>query len=223
MKIHEILLTEDVSRDESIKHIVDILTTQIPMLYGRLKVYADKYFKDKGTLDDDGFRMLSGGVLTKWYKADGYDYLRPALYNLYKTIPNSEAKRELGEYLKIQDHNFKLFMSDGVISLRSVAHATGNKKLLAGVDALIKARQDYISYISALEYSNDDDEDDIATAKPTKNNTIGKQNAAADSLINSVLAGLSPKVAGEIRNAISKKENKIAALQQELQKRGIKL
>lgn len=55
------------------------------------------------------------------------------------------------------------------------------------------------------------------------NELLGKQNAAVDNLINDTLRSLPAKLAGDIRNAISRSGNKLMALQVELNKRGIRL
>ena len=53
--------------------------------------------------------------------------------------------------------------------------------------------------------------------------TVGSQMSQVEQIVSNVLASLPPKVAGEIRNAISRSGNKLQALQQELTKRGIKM
>lgn len=59
---------------------------------------------------------------------------------------------------------------------------------------------------------------EVANKKP---NVVSQQNQQVEQIINSVLGGLSPDVAGEIRRAIAKSDNKLGALQQEMKKRGL--
>lgn len=53
--------------------------------------------------------------------------------------------------------------------------------------------------------------------------TTGAQSSQADTIINQVLGDLDKKVAHDIRTAISRSDNKLLALQQELSKRNIKM
>lgn len=61
-----------------------------------------------------------------------------------------------------------------------------------------------------------------AKQQATKQAT-GMQNSQADQIISQVLGSLDKKVAHEIRQAISRSDNKLMALQQELQKRNINI
>lgn len=66
---------------------------------------------------------------------------------------------------------------------------------------------------------------DTGVAGYTKpgNELLGQQSAAVDGIINDTLMALPAKLAGDIRNAISRSGNRLMALQVELNKRGIKL
>lgn len=64
--------------------------------------------------------------------------------------------------------------------------------------------------------------EEAETKTPKEPNNLGHQNNQMDQIINSVLASLDKKVAHDIRTVLSRSDNKLAVLQQELTKRGIK-
>lgn len=66
------------------------------------------------------------------------------------------------------------------------------------------------------------DETPKKAPKPPKDNTVGAQNSQVEQVIGSVLASLDKKVAHDIRTTLNRSDNKLAVLQQELTKRGIK-
>ena len=59
--------------------------------------------------------------------------------------------------------------------------------------------------------------------KQKPENVISKQNAEVEKIINDTLGRIDRHQAGEIRNILSRSANKLATLQQELNRRGIRL
>jgi hypothetical protein len=85
-------------------------------------------------------------------------------------------------------------------------------------------REEYEQYLSDLELSDYEDDDEIEKApKAPKDPAMGQQRNQAEEIVNNVLRKLPSKIAGDIRNIIARAPNKLQALQQELQKRGVKV
>ena len=217
MKLEQIL-TEDVSVDASIKNITDILTTQLPLLYSKLESMAEKYYENKGELGR-GFNFIAGGQKSQWYQSVYIPALRPSLYNLSRHVKSSELSQYLSD--SVGNNSFGGIESALIPILHNIASSKKIKILLNGVNAAIQARQKYYNLIDKLESSDIDDEPE--EIKTPKTNSIGQQNIAVNDIIDDVLSRLNRNVAGEIRNSISRKDNKLQALQQELNRRGIRM
>ena len=72
-----------------------------------------------------------------------------------------------------------------------------------------------------IDVSGRSEQNDIA--KPVDNSKVikGVQNSQVDQIVNDVLSGLDQTVAHQIRQSISKSDNKLQALQIEMKKRGL--
>lgn len=88
------------------------------------------------------------------------------------------------------------------------------------------ARNDDTTYYSSLGQGyTPDEETDIAQHRQADNarkQLSGQQGSAAEDMVNAILGSLPPRIAGDIRNAISRSPNRLQALQRELTARGIK-
>lgn len=226
MRISEIL-RENVSQTSAIKNITDILTTEIPVLYQKLSNMAIQFEHNNGAISDDNvkkFNFIANGQKSQWYQSVFVSQLKPSLYSLYKFLPNSDAKQQLGKYLDstISDPKFSLIGADLIPVLSRVSKSINSKQLESGTQAASHAMASFSKLLDKLSY----DQPEAASNKPATNkqpSVIGQQNSAVDTIINDVLSKISKQHAGEIRNAISKSDNKLKALQQELQKRSIKI
>lgn len=214
----EQILTEDVSVDASIKTISDVLSTELPLLYKKLVKMAENFYDGHGELGK-GFRFVSGGQKTQWYHDTFVRYLRPSLYNLAKSTGSNELKRYLND--SIGNVSFAGVENALLPILQKIAKDKKLSVLSNGVMAGIHARDAYLAKLEEIESAGEDDVDN--TPVPPKQDNIGQQNVAVDNIINDVLGRLDRKVAGEVRNAIARSDNKLQALQQELTRRGIRM
>lgn len=238
MRISEILL-EDISAGEARRNIIDILSTEIPGLVQRLISVADKFANSYTPKRDDGVYKYSdkdyekslnfvlGGQTSVWYKDRFWASGRTSLYSFARSLPGP-LRADLSDYLTRADHSS--FRSIEVVLLpilTSIASATRDRDLKAAIGA---AKLAYDRLVDAKERStkraremNAGDDDDLPTARTASEPTgMGDQYAAVEGVINDVLGRINKKDAGEIRNAISRADNKLLALQQELTRRGIK-
>lgn len=221
MRLYE-LLTENVSKESSIKNIVDILSVRLPALYHKLGIMADRYYEKNKELGK-GFAFVTGSQKSSWIQDVYVTEMSPALYALVKFLPPSysqESKRFLSDNIspKFDD------ITETLVSiLMNIAVVTKNEKLLSGAKAADHARNRYEALLDKLESISVDDEDDDTGPATTKDNTFGQQQDMVQAIINDVLSRPEiKKYAGDIRNKISKSANKLVALKAELEKRGIR-
>jgi len=221
MRINEII-REDVSPEASQKNIVDVLTTELPQLYHKLSIMAEKMFNNKGNLD--GFKLVSGSQKSTWYQDVYFSNLKSALYNFAKSL-SPQVRSELQGFLGTNDSKFSNVQNILLDILQRIAKTTKNTRLLSAVNASVTALNNYENKIDELESkSGEDDEDEPRqNTKAVKDPNVGKQYSEIENIINDVLGQIDKKQAGEIRNAISRTDNKLLALRQELNKRNIKV
>lgn len=220
MRLYEIL-KEDISVGESIKNIIDILTTELPMLYRTLGRMAENYHDNHGTIDK-GFRFISGGQKSKWYHDVFFKSLKPSLYKLHKSV-TPQVGAGLEDFLNssIGEGSFGAIEDTLLNILGKVAGLIKNKQLGAAVETAKTAVNRYHDLVSRLK--NSDNEDEPAAQKPKQSNAVSKQNSSVEGIINDALSRVDKKQAGEIRNIVAKSANKLQTLQAEFTKRGIKL
>lgn len=219
MKIYEIII-EDISKDTSIKNIVDILKTELPALYSTLKILAEKYVRGHGELDR-GFNFIAGSPKSKWMTTTGLR-LRNSLYGLLRNLPRSPNLDRLKDYLSssVGNSSFRELELNLLPILVSVAKSVKDERLFSAAQNAEKERDAFYDYCVSI---NDDSDEDNVLISPSVKSNIGTQNTEVERIINDTLNRIDSKVAGEIRNSISKSDNKLRALQQELSKRNINL
>jgi hypothetical protein len=220
-------LRENVSFESSIKIVVDILTTELPELYRRLGKMAENYSSNHGEIDK-GFNFIAGGIKSTWYNDVVIKSLRPSLYNLLKHTPK-QHRHLLDVFLNatIGQGSMSSIEHSLIPALGKLGVALKSQKLQQASSAAKNSVNNFYNLIERLnnEYYNSDVDGDIDSENdvPAEPNVIGQQNIAVDGIINDVLSRIDRRVAGEIRNAIARSDNKLAALQQELRRRGINL
>lgn len=215
MRIHEIL-NEDVSLESSIKTITDILTTELPELYRSLYKMAENYYRKHGELDK-GFGLVSGSQKAMWMKSIFFNNLKPSLYSLYKNTGSPELKNYLDDAMNAP---FRSIGESLLPILEKIAKNKGFNSLLGGVKATENAMRAYTDKLDRLDV-DDNDDGMVRSNQPKRPNIIGQQNNSVEAIINDVLGRIDRKNAGEIRQIISRSENKLRVLQTELAKRGL--
>jgi hypothetical protein len=223
MRLYE-LLNEDVSKETSVRNISDILTTELPELYRKLEKMADNYARDKGEINK-GYYFITGSTKSNWYHNVFVKSMKASLYNLAKSLPQN-VRGQLSNFLNttIGYDSFSQVEDSLVGIIAAIGKVTKNSELSHAAEAANHAINHYKSHLIKLNSdAADDDYDEPAAPKVNTPNPIAQQNNAANSIIDQTLARLDRNQAGEIRNAIARSGNKLAALQQELTRRGIVL
>lgn len=220
MRIYEII--ESVSIGSASRDLIDGMVTRFADMHSKIRnVLQSAANNAGGDISPRTIGMLAGGQKAK-VKAEEYDrVLKPALYELYKTTKDADLKQFLSDAVNEQ---FK--MGDIEVLLPSIliniAHRQKNTKLEAALNVWTKEIEKTDAFIDKL-LSDSEPEPNDEPKEPKAPNPIAQQNAQADKIINDVLGRIDKKQAGEIRNSIAKSANKLAALQSELTRRGIKV
>ena len=230
------LLNEDTSGSDALKNIIDVMTVQFPGLYERMKVIAEKSAKAYDPADHERgrtFRQVINFVLSgqraAWYKDVFFNYLKPSLYTLSKTLPK-HLRADLVEFLSTDTVEQKFGAIETVLIpvLHDIALATKNSKLKVAIDSAHEIVTEFRTFLSKLEKVAYGDYTHGDARKPVKDkesqpNVIAQQNANVEAIINDVLGRIDKRQAGDIRTVIARSANKLATLQQELNKRGIRI
>lgn len=208
--------------------ITDEIGTPIADLYERLS-HAMKRAADMNGLDEHGRivgkGLIIGGEGARWADSRYIPRLEKELYALAK---QSKAAEPLRQYLvNNTKKNFTNLASNLPRILAEIAKKIGAGSMYENAMQWQKMQADFDEYVEQLtqeaaEYGTSGYDD--AAPKPEKGpNPIAGQNVAVEAIINDVLSR--PEVrryAGEIRNVLARSDNKLATLQQELARRGIR-
>ena len=224
MRLYE-FVTESVSAESAVRTISDVLTVQLPQLYQNLGNLAENLANSRGVDDSfiKAFQFVSGGPKKKWYSDVYFTHMNPALHSFSKFLNTTERTILQNALNNAVGGSFPVLWGDIIPALKDIARSTKNEKLSRAIQSAITSREQFDAKLSKIVASGkyDDYEDEIKT--PSTPSIVGQQNAEVEGIIRDVLSRISPKHAGEIRNAIAKSSNKLAALQNELNKRNIRV
>jgi len=217
-------LEEAISVDSAVRSIVSTADS-ITKTYNDLKTMAEKWVYNNGSLK--GFHRNAAGVGKRWYDTFFWNKMENDLRTLIEKNPKAADK--LKDFFNIE-RDEKGHVSFNIIGrslpriLNQVGEKMGDEDLKRFAANWYRKQADYEDYLGRVEAEVNDEEDDISTpAAAPKDNVVGRQNAAAEDIVNQILRSIDKKAAGEIRNAIAREPNKLQALQRELAKRNIKV
>jgi len=219
MRLSEVIeeINEDVSASESIKHIVDIFTTEFPQLYRQLSGMAENYVTNNGEVNK-GLNFVLGGVKSKWYNEIFFSHLKPSLYNLLKSLPLN-VKSELRTFLDTSS-SFNSIESNLIGILGNIARLTNNKPLENAVNTAHNTIDNFRKLINRLNASTVDSETNEVPVLKKQDPAI-QRNIEINDIVNHVLSQIDRRHAGEIRNIVARSSNKLGVLRRELAARGI--
>ncbi len=191
-----------------------------------LRHYAENALADG--MDPRRVRFTMGGPKSRWV-AENYmgsrtsAGLQSVAFTLKREYPKAkevfEKLKDIPMYAGAGTGKGKAFNRIGDLLIE-----LGDKmESVKSLSKKIKELQDKID--DAFDNAAEDrkEEKKKEKKKDKEKGVMGVQAAAAEDVVNQVLADLPKEVRGEIRNAIAKSSNKIVALQMELAKRGIKI
>jgi len=221
-------LHEGTSIDSTLRAIINDVGEPITNVYDTMKFQAKKYMENHGELGR-GFRMVAAGVGGRWVQNMYVGRLQNELYDLCKY--NTRRTVDLQEFLRGVETDGELEMkrSFGNIAnnlppiLAKLGEQINAPQLTRNAQRWMQNKAEYERYLMELEAAGDDPDDIPVKARAPKSNAIGQQNAQVDSIINNVLSKVPKSMAGDIRNAIARAPNKLAALKAELDRHNINM
>ena len=183
----------------------------------------------KNGVNKKQIHALFKGSLARWFTARYLSTLEPALRDLRVPQINKAlsgvtiiADRELRSTLELS--NF-----DNLISMLTALNTSlpGNADMMPAIrkqaSEMLEAIDRIQDRIAAFRLGSAPSSSRTPAKASTTNSSLPAQSQAAEGIVNHVLASLDRTTAGEIRAAIAKRPNKLAALQHELASRGITL
>jgi hypothetical protein len=198
-------------------------------------------------------QFVLGSHAAKWYKETFWPRSRPSFfaYARYNQRHASELMAHLSDPERNSFSGIRMLMDAvGVIAektndrVMASAVAAGRRAFDSYSDHLVVVRRKAAENNGVYSGRPDDIESRsmvVGKRDPSKmpvinvdtgvdgylsdpsNEVYSQQRMAVDSIVHATLKRLPTSVSGEIRNAIARSSNKLMALQQELNKRGIKL
>jgi hypothetical protein len=220
-------LIEGTSIDSTLRAIINDIGEPITSVYDTMKFQAKKYMENHGELGR-GFRMVAAGVGGRWVQNMYVGRLHNELYDLCKY--NTRRTVDLRDFLRGEETANELEMkrSFGNIAnnlppiLAKLGEQINAPQLTRNAQRWMQNKAEYERYLMDLE-ADGDEPDDAPVVKPSKSTAVGQQNTQVDKIVNDVLSKLPKSIAGDIRNAIARAPNKLAALKQEIDARHLKL
>jgi hypothetical protein len=221
-------LHEGTSIDSTLRAIINDIGEPVTNVYDTMKFQAKKYMENHGELGR-GYRMVAAGVGGRWVQNMYVGRLQNELYDLCKY--NTRRTVDLQEFLRGVETDGELEMkrSFGNIAnslppiLAKLGEQINAPQLTRNAQRWMQNKAEYERYLMDLEAEVDEPDDVPVRSKTPKSNAIGQQNAQVDSIINNVLGKVPKSIAGDIRNAIARAPNKLAALKAELDRHNINM
>jgi hypothetical protein len=221
-------LSESNELKGTLRTIANDIGEPVTNVYETLKHMAKRFYDSHGDLK--GFGMVAGGVGGRWFQTFYFNRLQNELFDLCKqntkiTVPLQQFLRGVEVKGKIENaKGFSAISKELPDILADIGSKLNYAPLAHNARRWMQNREDYEQYLSDLELSDYEDDDDLdSVPKTPKDPEMGKQRSQAEDIVNDVLRKLPSRIAGDIRNAIARAPNKLQALQQELQKRGVKV
>lgn len=163
------------------------------------------------------------------------EQLLPALSRYAEKIKNGFLIRVLSQWNDMINEYARIEQRHSAENERNFGGVTKLDKKVNGVslgqitdrsEFAKNSKNDDTTYYTSLGQGYGSDSsgeiDPLRAADNDRKQLSGKQNSAAEDMVNAILGSLPSRIAGDIRNAIARSPNKLQALQREMAARGIK-
>jgi len=210
-------LVEGPSLESTVRAIVADTGNSINMLYDAMDSAAKTFVDNQGRTK--GLAIVLGGYTSRWMDKFYFNRLQSELHDLTKFYPKSSVK--LKQALISGLDKYKDVVEAIPYYLVQIGKFEKNNDLVKAGMHWEARRSRHGNFLDKLKASLEDDTPTPTKPKDKTPSAVGSQMSAVEQLVADVLRKLPQKVAGEIRNAISRSDNKLLALQKELAKRGI--
>jgi hypothetical protein len=241
MLIKEILansnLAESVSLASTLKLLTSELGNPIAEVYRTLNTAADDWFGNNRNMN--GYEaMRERNITARWYQEDGDSVVSHlhALADQAHSQNSSALRRALRDNTTA---NLRDMAETIAPILVRIARDVGSATLESRARDWISSDRAYAAHVEQLKAEN---EPTSGSKRGTQHQAIGpsyaqkkdaetqakqaaqaQQRAQAEKMVNTILAQLPTSVRGEIRNSIARDNNRLYALQRELDRRNIRL
>jgi hypothetical protein len=242
MRINEILsshsLQESVSLPSTLRLLGSELGNPIGEVYRKLHDAAESWYANNRNMDGYA-RMRERSITAQWMESNGRNVV-DHLHDLADQAPSQAAaalRRALRDNTEMNLRN----MAETVAPLLvRIGKDVGSEQLVRNAQEWRQADAEYDAAVEKLKAESEHGEgparksNDAPSMSPGRDaqkdqeaERLRQQRSAqavqVDQIVNSVLNRLPASVRGEIRNSISRDNNKLYALQRELNRRNIKL
>lgn len=217
------LLAESTSRETALRDTISAVNAvKVDQIYKKLETFAIDYVANKGTFK--GFTLVVGGMKNRLFQKFFIENLRPILERHLLQYLSHQVAAPLKQALHYSNDIRRLKDIEDSFPdiLKRLGKDINSKELYAAAQSWETERDQYYATIERLKAEIEDEEEPTKT-KTVKDPSLGKQLNQIELLVNDVLKDFPEKVRGEIRLAISRDDNKLLALQRELNKRNIKM
>lgn len=214
----------EISHETSLTAIRDELYQLKVVVRRALEQLADKVHQDQ---NGKTASKLFKGSLAKWFSGHYLNNLEPALRDLHNQSINAAlshvmlvADRAVRDELELSNFANLMQVLKALAAMKAGDSASIGGEVASMASELIASidgAYDLIQRVKRAGTAKVQVQPQQSKPKPD----FSKQAQAAEQLINQVLSSLDRTTAAEIRAAIAKKPNKLAAIQQELVKRGL--
>jgi len=242
MRINEIInvdqLYESVELSSTLRSVASEIGNPVTAVYDKLKETAHKWSENHDSMEK--FNFMEKNISNKWYHDRG-ENLISELHHLADQAPSQAASALRQALRNTHQLDFRSIGKKITPILAQIGKDTNYAHLVRNAEAWYQQEEYYDGTIAELDaYASSSKKRPAASAEPvpsmstTRNDKLDKaaternaqkahQHHQIEQLINSVLTNLPKGIAGEIRNAIAKDNNKLYALHRELAKRHIKM
>jgi hypothetical protein len=224
MRINEIIL-ESFSLTGTVRAIAGDINGTVPTMFGEMRVSLDKYIGVHKSVDK--FPFVRAGIFERWKRSVYLNRLESEIKDLNNFLPKNIDKRPpLGS--KFADLRYDL--PNELIQLGNILK---NDDLIQAGKTWAKHCEAYFDYEQSMEAKYGDEvkknkrgdsykEKNQVDIETQRDNIIQQRNQV-DAIVNDTLSKLPKNIRGDVRNAIARSTNKLAALEAELLRRNIKL
>lgn len=219
-------ITEATELKSSIAAVNSDIGNPITQVYDAQERMARNWANTQTSMN--GFQMMSAGIGARWYHQLGRQ-LVGHLNDLAKQAGKNGNGRDLYKFMGTIPSKWKEIEGSVPELLLDLGKKLDNELMVRNASKWIKQREAYYDLIEELKDSFRDhgdsrDEKPVEPKRSEKKIELGKQNAEVEKIVSSVIAKLPKDIQHTVRQAVARSaDNKLLALKQELEKRGIKL
>ena len=234
--IDKFVLIESTSLSSTVKSVTSEIGNPITQIFDQMESAVYNFHANRGTIK--GIGLILGGIGGRWYHSNYSNNLETELHHLAQQA--GYKGNDLKSFLRHGLKGFGEISSSLTSILAKLGNDIGVKELTRNARAWSQQRSDFLTFMHSFKEADDDtdtitrrgkgkpiiiDPDNPAPVPVARSNpaVVSQQSAQVDKIISNVLSNLPSGVAGDIRKAIARSDNKMKALMAELNRRNIEI